>query len=57
MKVKFIEKFSNIITLSDLKEKFMDTNFHLTKKGNRLSVMPVPPEISKKIIEMKNNSK
>lgn len=39
--VKFIEKFSDTISLKSLKEDESLSNLALVKKGNRLSIMPV----------------
>ncbi|MEL7034896.1 MAG: EVE domain-containing protein [Cyanobacteria bacterium J06592_8] len=53
VKVEFIEQFPAMITLAQLKEKFTPDDLLLVRRGNRLSVMPVPEEIAKKILEMK----
>lgn len=42
--VKLIQKFSHIITLSQLRETFGLENMVVLRKGNRLSVMPVQVE-------------
>lgn len=39
--IRFIEKFDNIISLDELKHHLQLTQMALTRKGNRLSVMPV----------------
>ena len=49
VKVKFQEKFSNIISLNTLKEKFTETDLLVVKKGNRLSVIPVPKNTAEEI--------
>ncbi|MGL5034096.1 MAG: EVE domain-containing protein, partial [Microcystaceae cyanobacterium] len=51
--VTFLEKFGQIITLDQLKQRFNPDEFLLVKKGNRLSVMPVPEAIALKILELK----
>lgn len=39
--VQFVEKFSNFLSLDDLKNFTLLKNMKLLQKGNRLSVMPV----------------
>lgn len=41
VEVQFVEKFAEIITLSELKASPALNDMALTRKGNRLSVMPV----------------
>lgn len=50
VKVEFIEKFSNPISLPQLKEMFTPEEFPVVKKGNRLSVMPVSPEVAQRLL-------
>ncbi len=47
--VKFVETFSNPISLSTLKEKFTSDELLLVRPGNRLSVMPVSSAVANKI--------
>lgn len=42
--VKFVEKWPSIVTLAELKQHPELSDMLLTKKGNRLSVMPVTKE-------------
>lgn len=39
--VKFVEKFKNVLALSDIKQMPEITELGLVKKGSRLSIMPV----------------
>ena len=41
--VGFVEKFSRVITLHELKEKAELADFQLVQRGNRLSILPVTP--------------
>lgn len=50
VKVEFREKFSEPITLPQLKEMFTPEAFPVVKKGNRLSVMPVSPEVAQRLL-------
>ncbi|MBF2056032.1 MAG: EVE domain-containing protein [Cyanobacterium sp. T60_A2020_053] len=54
VKVKFEKKFTNALTLSQLKEMFLSEDFLLVKKGNRLSIMPVQNILAKKIMQIVN---
>ena len=50
VKVEFMEKFSEPISLSQLKTMFTPEEFSVVKKGNRLSVMPVHPEVAQRLL-------
>jgi predicted RNA-binding protein with PUA-like domain len=47
-----VESFPKIIALTTLKSEFMGEEFHLVRKGNRLSVMPVSDSIAKRIFAL-----
>jgi len=51
VKVEFVEKFKQPISLAQLKETFSPEEFVLVKKGNRLSVMPVNQEVAQRILK------
>ena len=53
VKVEFVELFSTIISLQELKQEFRADEFLLVKKGNRLSVMPVSGYVANKILNIK----
>ncbi|MCG5056982.1 MAG: EVE domain-containing protein [Limnoraphis sp. WC205] len=55
VRVKFVKKFTNIITLAQLKQAFTPDDLLLVRRGNRLSVMPVADEIADKILGMKTD--
>lgn len=50
VKVEFMEKFSEPISRPQLKAMFTPEEFLVVKKGNRLSVMPVSPEVAQRLL-------
>ncbi|NEP90112.1 MAG: EVE domain-containing protein [Okeania sp. SIO2C2] len=52
--VEFVEKFPQLISLAILKQEFSPDELLVTKKGNRLSVMPVAQNVAEKILVMKD---
>lgn len=50
--VQFQEKFNEVISLNTLKQQFTADELLVVKKGNRLSVMPIPEKTAQKIILM-----
>ncbi|MFM8294039.1 MAG: EVE domain-containing protein, partial [Microcystaceae cyanobacterium] len=50
VKVQFKQKFSSLLSLTDLKARFSADEFLLVRKGNRLSVMPVAEKIALAIL-------
>jgi len=50
--VKFIKKFSRIISLAELKQHPLLENMQVTKRGNRLSITPVSAMEWKTIIAL-----
>ena len=53
VRVEFVEQFPRVITLAQLKQEFTPDDLLLVRRGNRLSVMPVAPEIAHKILGLK----
>lgn len=53
VKLEFVEEFTNLITLDKLKQEFSAGEILLVRKGNRLSVMPVPETVAQMILQMK----
>lgn len=51
VKVKFKQVFHYPISLNVLKETFTDADLLVVKKGNRLSVMPIPEKTAITILE------
>jgi predicted RNA-binding protein with PUA-like domain len=52
--VEFVETFAQTIALPTLKEKFTPEELTLVRRGNRLSVIPVPEAVAMQILAMKN---
>ncbi len=50
--VAFEKSFAQIISLTQLKQMFSGEELLVVKKGNRLSVMPVPEEVAKQILSI-----
>ena len=51
VKVKYLFKSNNILSLTELKLLFKEDELLLVKKGNRLSVMPINNDIAKILLE------
>lgn len=54
VKIAFVEKLSQRITLPQLKEMFHPEELAVVKKGNRLSVMPVSSAVAQRILTYTN---
>ncbi|HEY9818363.1 MAG TPA: EVE domain-containing protein [Candidatus Obscuribacterales bacterium] len=52
VRVAFVRKFTDIITLDHLRDTFSPDDLWVVRRGNRLSVIPVPGAIAEKILEM-----
>ncbi len=52
VKAQFVEEFAQILTLEELKKHFSPDELLVVKKGNRLSVMPIPEEVAQKILAL-----
>jgi predicted RNA-binding protein with PUA-like domain len=52
VEVNYVETFPQIITLDQLKANFSPEEFALVRRGNRLSVMPVPEAIAARLLAM-----
>ena len=51
VKVKFISKSAQILTLPELKILFSEDDLLVVKKGNRLSILPVRNDIAKILLK------
>jgi len=51
VKVKFISKSDQILTLPELKILFSEDDLLVVKKGNRLSILPVRNDIAKILLK------
>lgn len=54
--VKFVEKFKNIVPLSEIKNNPKLSEMKLVQRGNRLSVMPVTKTEFNEILKMEKDS-
>lgn len=50
VKVEFVKAFSQVISLSTLKQEFSPEELGVVRQGNRLSVMPVADAIAQRIL-------
>ncbi len=50
--IEFVEAFPNLIPLETLKQEFSNDELWVTRRGNRLSVMPVDATVAKKILQL-----
>jgi predicted RNA-binding protein with PUA-like domain len=55
VKVEFVRTFTNLITLSTLRERFTAEELLAVKQGNRLSVIPVLDRVATQILQMSEN--
>ena len=51
VKVKFLSKSNNILSLPELKVQFSEDELLVVKRGNRLSILPVRVDIAKMLLE------
>lgn len=56
VRVEFVEEFPTILTLDTLKTMFKPDELWVVRQGNRLSVMPVEPQIAEKLLTMGRSS-
>lgn len=52
VKIEYIKTFAHFIPLETLKQEFSGDELWVTRRGNRLSVMPVTEAVAKKILAM-----
>ena len=51
VKVKFLSKFKEILSLQELRSLFIEDDLIVVKKGNRLSITPVKEETAKLLLD------
>ena len=56
VRVKFVEKFANFLPLELLRRTFSAEELVTLRKGNRLSVTPVPDATAERLLEMGRRS-
>nr|WP_255527230.1 EVE domain-containing protein [Oculatella sp. LEGE 06141] len=52
VRVEFVRSFPALIPLEQLRQTFSAEELLLVRRGNRLSVMPVPEDVAEKILAM-----
>jgi predicted RNA-binding protein with PUA-like domain len=52
VKTQFWQRFPRMIDLATLKDQFSPDELWVVKKGNRLSVMPIPAAIAPQLIDL-----
>lgn len=57
VKVKFVEKFRNFLSLDELRETFTPDDLIILRKGSRLSVTPVDDAIAEQILQLARGKK
>ena len=51
-KLKYLKTYNGILSLKEISKLFDPEKLILTRKGNRLSVMPIIPEVAKELINI-----
>lgn len=52
VKVEFVRTFSDLISLSTLRDRFTPEQLLVVKQGNRLSVMPILDRVAEQILQL-----
>ena len=52
VKVQYVETFPELLTLKTIKQHFSADELWVVRRGNRLSVMPVPETIGEQILQL-----
>ncbi|GAB4466498.1 MAG: EVE domain-containing protein [Elainellaceae cyanobacterium] len=52
VQVEFVEQFSDVVTLDQLRQTFSSEELLVVRQGNRLSVMPVDATVAEKILKL-----
>ncbi|HEU4677740.1 MAG TPA: EVE domain-containing protein [Candidatus Paceibacterota bacterium] len=55
--VRFVEKFGEPLTLAELKDDPVFSDMLVTRRGNRLSVMPVSETHAKRVLNLRSKGK
>ncbi len=51
-RLRYIGRFSSMVSLDDLRSNFSEDQLTVTRKGNRLSILPVPQNSAKIILKL-----
>ena len=52
VKVEYVETFPELLTLKTIKQHFSADELWVVRRGNRLSVMPVPETVGEQILQL-----
>lgn len=52
VEVEYLQTFSQVITLNELRARFTTEELLVVRPGNRLSVMSIDPQIAQQILQM-----
>ncbi|MGB2924837.1 MAG: EVE domain-containing protein [Limnothrix sp.] len=52
VKIGYEKTFTDIVTLAQLKAQFSPDEFAVVRRGNRLSVMPVPADVAEQLFKL-----
>ncbi len=54
VQLKYLAQFSSIISLEELRSMYTEEDMPVIKKGNRLSILPVPVKTARQLIALAN---
>ncbi|MEB3199154.1 MAG: EVE domain-containing protein [Synechococcaceae cyanobacterium] len=52
VRLRFVRRFPRLLSLQDLRERFQPEQLAVVRRGNRLSILPVPEEIAERLLAM-----
>jgi predicted RNA-binding protein with PUA-like domain len=57
VRIRFVEKFPNYLTLDTLRDSFSPVDLVTLRKGNRLSVTPVGADAARRLLKLAQSSR
>ncbi len=55
VQVQFLQQFPQMITLAELKQSFTTEDLMILRRGNRLSVTPVEPQVAEALLQFRSS--
>ncbi|WP_457631804.1 EVE domain-containing protein [Oceanithermus sp.] len=52
VRVEFVEKFPRLVPLAELRENFSEEELPILRRGFRLSVVPLEPQVAEKLLAL-----
>ena len=52
VRLKYLGKFENFLSLTELKKNYSDEQLLVVKKGNRLSILPIPNKTAHHLLKL-----